>query len=362
MASPIASAQSQTSHALTYRVDPDWPKLPPGRPEATRLQRRIGYQHGDVAASSNGDVYVSVQNMWHITALLDGRKVDADMPLPAEYADPYAGLQVYSQDGTYLRNVPGSPTDFHGFVIHKESGGEFIYGARAAATHAPLDQTKADWYREAVVKMTLSGRIVLTIPASAVPEQFRGSRDGVPYMRFTDVAVGPNGDIYLSDGYSSDYIHRFDQKGHYLASFGGKQAPYNFSTIHKLALDARFSPQRLIATDRANNRIVHLSLDGDFLGVVADDMRLPAAIAVWNEYAVVAELQGRITVIDKAGRVVTTLGTNTVPDEQANRLLEPARWRPGIVTAPHGVAVNAHGDIFVSELNSFGRVHRFNRQ
>ena len=355
-----ATTDSTTSQALIYKVDPDWPHLPPGRPEATRLQRRIGYQHGDVAVSSSGDVYVSVQNMWHVSVLLDGRKVDADMPLPTEYADPYAGLQVYAPDGTYLRNVPGSPTDFHGFIIHKESGGEFIYGARVAETHAPLDQTKADWYRQAIVKMTLGGKIVLTIPASAIPETFRGRRDGATYMRLTDVAVGPNGDIYVSDGYSSDYVHRFDKSGKYLSSFGGKAAPYNFSTLHKLALDTRFSPQRLIAADRANNRIVHLSLDGDFIGVVAKDMLLPAAIAIWNDYAVVAELKGQITILDKAGNTVTTFGTNTVPDEQANRLLEPARWRPGIVTAPHGVAVNAHGDIFISELNSFGRVHRFN--
>jgi hypothetical protein len=85
----------------------------------------------------------------------------------------------------------------------------------------------------------------------------------------TDVAVGPNGDIYVADGYSSDYIHRFDHHGRYLTSFGGKKEPYSFSTLHKLALDTRFSPPRFIATDRANNRIVSLSLNGDFLGVVA---------------------------------------------------------------------------------------------
>jgi hypothetical protein len=32
------------------------------------------------------------------------------------------------------------------------------------------------------------------------------------------------------------------------------------------------------------------------------------------------------------------------------------------VTAPHGVAFNARGDIFVSEYSLYGRVHRFNRQ
>ncbi|HET7609498.1 MAG TPA: hypothetical protein VFL84_12530 [Gammaproteobacteria bacterium] len=34
---------------------------------------------------------------------------------------------------------------------------------------------------------------------------------------------------------------------------------------------------RIIATDRLNNRIVHLSLDGEFLGVVNGELLLPAA-------------------------------------------------------------------------------------
>jgi polyribonucleotide nucleotidyltransferase len=108
--------------------------------------------------------------------------------------------------------------------------------------------------------------------------------------------------------------------------------------------------------------MVHLSMDGDFLGVIADGMMLPAAVAIWGDYAAVAELGGQITVLDKEGRRAAVLGTNTRPDEKANRTVEPSKWRSGIVTAPHGIAVNQHGDIFVSELNTFGRVHRFNRQ
>jgi len=42
--------------------------------------------------------------------------------------------------------------------------------------------------------------------------------------------------------------------------------------------------------------------------------------------------------------------------------LPPASWRPGFVLSPHGVAVTAHGDLFVSEFNLFGRVHRFDRR
>jgi DNA-binding beta-propeller fold protein YncE len=303
--------------ASTYTVAPDWLKLPQGR-------EQLGNQHGDVAVSSTGEVYVSVQ-------------------------DPAAGLQVFSPEGTFLRNVNGAPSDFHGFVIRKQADGEFIYGATLRG--------------QTIVKMTLEGNIVMTIGSSAIPDRYkvRNARSNQLALLLTGLDVAPNGDIYVTDGYASDYIHRFDKTGKYIASFGGKQAPYSFNTLHKLAIDTRFQPARIIACDRANNRVVHLSLDGAFLGVVAQDLRLPAAIVIDGDNAIVGELNGRVTVLDKAGAVVTRIGENTEQGTGTNKL-PPAQWRQGFVLSPHGVALNAHGDLFVSEFSAFGRVHRFNRQ
>ncbi|HLG54561.1 MAG TPA: hypothetical protein VI485_04470 [Vicinamibacterales bacterium] len=160
---------------------------------------------------------------------------------------------------------------------------------------------------------------------------------------------------------AGDYIYRFDKSGKYLSSFGGKNAPYSFNTLHKLAIDTRFTPARLIACDRANNRVVHLSLDGQFIGVVARDLLLPAAIVIDGDNAIVGELNGRVTVLDKTGAVVTRIGASTEQGTGTNKI-PPAQWRDGFVLSPHGVAVNAHGDLFVSEFSAFGRVHRFNRQ
>jgi hypothetical protein len=204
---------------------------------------------------------------------------------------------------------------------------------------------------------------VMTIPPSAIPDEFksRNARSGQLALALTGLDVAPNGDLYVTDGYASDYIHRFDRNGKYLTSFGGKKEPYNFSTLHKLTMDTRFSPVRIIACDRANNRVVHLSLDGQFLGVVATDLLLPAAIVVAGDHAIVGELKGRVTVLDKAGAVVARVGANTGEGVGGNQL-KPELWKPGLLVSPHGVAVNDRGDLFVSEFNMFGRVHRFNRQ
>jgi len=300
--------------ALEYTAVPDWLKLPEGRPQ-------LGNMHGDVAVSSKGEVYVSVM-------------------------DPKAGLQVYAPDGKFIRNVPNAPSDFHGFVIHKEADGEFIFGPRLGG--------------QTILKMTLDGQVVLTIPGTSIPDEFKNkNKAGQGTLALTAMDVAPNGDLYVTDGYASDYVHRFDHEGKYLKSFGGKKEPYKFSTLHKIAIDTRFEPTRIIGCDRANGRVVHMSLDGDFMGVVAKDLRLPAAVVMHGEYAAIGELNGRVTILDKSGNVVTRLGANTEPGV-GNNQIKPEQWRPGIVISPHGVAFNDKGDLFVSEYSLYGRVHRFN--
>ncbi|MBI3881771.1 MAG: hypothetical protein HY301_17115 [Verrucomicrobia bacterium] len=319
--------------AAEYKVVPDWLKLPEGRAQ-------LGNQHGDVAVSSKGEVYVSIM-------------------------DPAAGLMVFSDGGKFLRNVPGAPADFHGFVIHKDADGEFIYGARLGTGN--------------ILKLTLEGKEVLNIPSSVIPDEFKNRtpankkknakgevakdpNEGKPTVRLTGMDIAPNGDWFVTDGYSSSYVHRFDKTGKYLKSFGGKKPPYSFSTLHKIAVDTRYSPPRIICCDRENLRVVHLSMDGEFLGVYAKDLLAPAAVAVQGDFALIGEIKGDVSIIDKEGKIVAKIGTNTTPGETGNNKTEPAKWRPGFVTAPHGVAFNAHGDIFVSEYSTFGRVHRFNRQ
>jgi len=306
-----------TAAAAGYSTVSDWLKLPAGRPQ-------LGNMHGDIAVSAKGEVFVSVQ-------------------------DPAAGLQVYAPDGTFIRNVNGAPSDFHGFVIKQQPEGEFLYGATLRG--------------QTVVKMKLDGATLMTIGSSAIPDEFkvRNARSNELQLLLTGLDVAPNGDIYVADGYASDFIHRFDKTGKYLTSFGGKKAPYNFNTLHKLAIDTRFQPARIIAVDRANNRVVHMSLSGEFLGVVASDLLLPAAITLNGDNVVVGELRGRVTILDKAGKVVERIGENSGEGVGSNQA-KPESWRPGLLLSPHGVALNAQGDLFVSEFNQYGRVHRFNRQ
>ena len=293
-----------------YSLVKFWASMPTG-------EKQIGNMHGDIAVSSKNKVYVSVQG---------GQK---------------AGVQVYDNKGDYLRNVPGAPNDFHGFVIRKTESGEHLYGPRLGGQN--------------ILKLALDGKVVLDIKPDAVPAKFK--RNG--RMRLTGMDVAPNGDLFVVDGYSTDYIHHFDKAGKYIKSIGGREL-LGSQTLHKICIDTRYDPPRILGADREKLRLIHIGLDGKFHGVYAKDVLRPAAVAVHGDLAVAGEIKGRATLYDKAGKVVARLGHNTAPGETATNRLPPAKWRPGFFSAPHGVAFNHAGDLFVAEYTVFGRIHRFN--
>jgi hypothetical protein len=303
--------------AQAYEAVADWPVLPAER-------ETLGPMHGDIAVSRAGDVYVSVETSG-------------------------MGVQVFAADGTYLRSLGNAPADLHGFVIRDAGDGEHLYGVSLRG--------------QKFVKLTLAGDVVLEVSRDAIPREFwapnRFSTELGVLLSGMDVA--PNGDLYVTDGYSSDYVHRFDPRGRYLGSFGGKAAPYGFNILHKIAMDTRFEPVRIIATDRLNNRVVHLGLDGAFLSVVNDQLLLPAALTIDGDNVIVGELNGRVTILDKAGAVVAHVGANAAEGIGTNRV-PPEQWRTGQIIAAHGVATNGNGDLFVAEFSTFGRVHKFERR
>ena len=157
---------------------------------------------------------------------------------------------------------------------------------------------------EIVVKMTLDGEQLLSIPGSDIPDQYKlTDNDGNPRLAIAAVTVAPSTeDLYVSDGYASDYVHIFDQTGNTSVSFGGKEAPYNFHTLHNLAIDTRFSPERIIGNVRDDGRVVHLGLDGEFLGVIVEGFVRPGALCMYGDYAVVGEFGSRMTLLDRWGR------------------------------------------------------------
>ncbi|GLQ99267.1 hypothetical protein [Dyella mobilis] len=280
----------------------------------------IGDSHGDIAVAPNGDIYLSVQG---------GSR---------------SGVQVYAANGRYIRNLPNAPTDFHGFIITNAGGQSFyLLGVRLEG--------------QQIIKLDLDGKPLLHIDASAIPDQYKTeAKGGQLVVSLTGVAAAPNGDIYAVDGYGRDFIHHFDATGRYLGTFGGDGAPWNFHQCHKIAIDPRFQPVRLLCTDRLHDRIVAMGLDGHVIGTVATGLRWPSALAFHGSEMAVAELGGRVTVLGIHGEVLAELGTNDNAAQVKTNEVPPSQWKDGVFYAPHGIAYDHHGNILVSEWSKWGRV------
>ncbi|OJT97992.1 MAG: hypothetical protein BGN82_05770 [Alphaproteobacteria bacterium 65-7] len=306
MLSPLAAAERPPAFTLNSHIL----KPPAG-------MKTIGDSHGDIAVSPAGEIYVSVQG--------------GERP----------GIQVYDRRGRYLRNVPDAPADLHGFIIAAAPDGRpAIFGVSRLA--------------QEIVVLGLDGRRLLTIPAGAIPDKYKKADKQA--INLTGIAVAPNNDIYVTDGYGLDYIHRFDSTGRYLATFGGHEAPWNFDQCHKIAMDTRFAPVRLLCTDRRHDRLVHMDLDGAVIGTVAENLRYPSALAVRGQELAVADLKGRVIILDKQGRIIAALGSNENMDEIRTNKAAPGIWREGLFYAPHGLAYDKQGNLWVTEFNLYGRV------
>ena len=82
------------------------------------------------------------------------------------------------------------------------------------------------------------------------------------------MAIAPNGDIYVGDGYGSNYINQYNKKGEFIRTFGGtgKEAG-QLACPHGITVDNRGKTPVLTVADRANQRLQLFTLDGKHLSL-----------------------------------------------------------------------------------------------
>ncbi|MCF2948852.1 hypothetical protein L0668_12095 [Paraglaciecola aquimarina] len=319
--SGYAHDDHEHSSATNYQVSKSWVDLANGK-------QAIGKSHGEIDVAKDGKFYLSLMSTPEIKG----------------------GIHIYSAQGHRIGEVANASDDFHGFVIHLDKDGkEYIYGASLV--------------NKEIIKMTLDGQRLFTLDATKlIPKAYHKidvNKPGLAPLKLTAIDVDNQGNMYVVDGYSLDYIHKFDAKGHYLTTFGGQDSPYKFDNCHKIHIDPRFEPNRLVCTDRKNSRLVHMSLDGALIGTYADNLRRPSAVAFYGDMAAVAEISGRVSLIDKGGKTVRTLGTNEVKGLINTNITTPDQWKSGVFTAPHGITFDHKGNLFITEWNKTGRIVRF---
>lgn len=179
-------------------------------------------------------------------------------------------------------------------------------------------------------------------------------RAAPPFHNPTKLAVAPWGELYVSDGYGNASLHRFDKDGNHLQTWGGPGTePGQFRLPHSVLAT---TDNRVLVADREGDRIQVFSPTGEFLEQWTDVQRptalvehagriyvteLPWMTGHWN-WGENAETQtpkpARLSVYDLSGQLL--LRQTTTGDPEA----------PGNLAAPHGIAVDPDGNLYIGEV------------
>lgn len=300
------------SGVMSFDTVPGWGLRPDGK-------SAIGPTHGSVVIDKAGNIYTSAN----------------------------AGVFVFSPEGKVVQSYLGNDySNIHDMEIRDEEGIEYIYGARNNNA-------------EGIKFNAHSGEIVLHL---GFPKE-----SGLNLDKFnpTAITVAQNGDIYLSDGYASNYIFKFDKTGKYVMHFGKKgNGEKEFNTAHGMTLDTRYTPARLLICDRNHQpkgRLLHYSLEGEFMGEVITGLGMPTSVAIQGDYVSVPDLQGGVVILDKANKIVAELGRNPDPAKGGSYNIPQDQWVEGAFSGTHGSYWDKDGNLYVQDWNVSGRIMKLVR-
>ena len=109
-----------------------------------------------------------------------------------------------------------------------------------------------------ILKFSPRGEKLMEISVGEQPAG-RGATNGT-----SDIAFGPNGRIYISDGYGNARILEYNTKGERVRQWGSHgPGPGQFNQPHGIAIDDRGV---IYVADRNNARLQRFDLDGKYLG------------------------------------------------------------------------------------------------
>ena len=304
-----------------YEVIHDWGTLP--------SNLRYGNTHG-VCEDAQGHIYV------HHTVHETSESPDT--------------MVVFDADGRFVRSWGGEfKGGAHGLHIRTEGRDQYLY--------------LCDTRRAVVAKTTTTGEVVWQLGYPREAGVYTVNADGTPGTKYspTNVAIAPNGDVYVADGYGSSYINQYNSTGEYIRTFGGPgNGPGQLSCPHGLIVDTRGPEPVLMVADRANRRIQVLTLDGRHIRFV-EGTNHPCHFSEHRGLMVVPDLWARVTLLDRDNRVIGHLGDNGPDSWKSVRTGPRESFPPARFVCPHSATFDRHGNIFVVEWVEVGRVTKLRK-
>ena len=216
-----------------YEWLPGWAKLPNG-------MKYVGSTHGNVGVDSKDRVYFNT--------------------------DTENAVMIFEPDGTFVKAWGKDFRGAHGMKIAKEGDKEVLWLCSLG--------------RSEVIKLSLDGEVLLTIPFPEKSGVYKSKGEYKP----TGVAIAPNGDVYVGDGYGKSWLHQWNLKGEYIRSWDGSERQGGkFSTPHGVCIDQRGSTPYLIVADRSNHRLQVFTLDGKFVSEALEGLRNPCTLNILGD-------------------------------------------------------------------------------
>jgi DNA-binding beta-propeller fold protein YncE len=262
-----------------------------------------------------------------------------------------AAVGVDKNDRVYVFSRSAHPIavfDREGNFIR--SWGEGVFTRPHGITMGPDDTIYCtDDGDHTVRKCTLEGKVLLQLGIPGKPSPYLG---GLPFNRCTHVALSPKNEIYVSDGYGNARVHKYSPDGKLLLSWGEPGTdPGQFNIVHNICTDG---DGYVYVADRENHRVQVFDHNGKY-EAQWNNMHRPCALymdrgpkplcyvgelgpgmSVNKEWANVGP---RLSILSHEGKLLARLG-----DIRAGEA-------PGQFIAPHGLALDSRGDIYVGEVS-----------
>lgn len=261
-----------------------------------------------------------------------GVAVDAKDCVYALTRNPESPILVFERDGSFR-------TTFGKGTFTNRSHG--ILAGPDGMIYATDDGTST------ITKWSPEGELLMTI---GTPNQPSPRWSGLPFSRPTQAAVSHRtGHIYISDGYANARVHKYTPDGRLVLSWGEPGIdPGQFMIPHNIAIDPA---ENIYVADREAHRVQVFDTEGR-LQAIWNNIHRPCGLTVGPDGNIyIGELNGvglvedcpgyghRIEVFSPEGKLLARFGD---PEEGE---------QPGHFIAPHGIAVDSAGDIYVGEVS-----------
>ena len=163
-------------------------------------------------------------------------------------ADP--AVLIFNSNGELINSWGNRFNGAHGLTLTEENGKEYFW--------------LTDQYSCEVVKTTINGKTLLRIEKPRI-KLYEEKEYSPTWVAVFEERFGGNGDIWVTDGYGSNLIHRDSKEGIYLKSINGEEGKAGvFKCPHSIFINTREPEPELYIADRGNKRFQVYDTEGNY--------------------------------------------------------------------------------------------------